>query len=237
VTEPAGAPHLLLVDDDPRLLMLLGDKLRRDGLIVECARTGRAALQSFEERWPDIVILDTFLSDMSGHDLAERIKARGDVPILILSAETAAEQKVESLRRHAEDYVTKPFHYPELYARVQRILHRVPDRIPSQELVLGPELTIQLSRRRALIGEREVRLSPIESRVLAVLAARVGSPVATQQLLARVWRLATDADPASVWVTIRRLRQKLETDPDHPRYLVTAEAGGYALQRPESVAV
>jgi two-component system, OmpR family, KDP operon response regulator KdpE len=237
VTGPADAPHLLLVDDDPRLLMLLGDKLRRDGLIVECARTGRAALQSFEERWPDIVILDTVLSDMSGHDLAERIKARGDVPILVLSAETEVEQKAESLLGHAEDYVTKPFHYPELFARVQRILHRVQDRIPSQELVLGPELTIQLSRGRALIGEREVRLSPTESRVLAVLASRVGSPVTTQELLARVWRLAADADPASVWVTIRRLRQKLETDPDHPRYLVTADAGGYSLLRSETVAV
>ena len=172
---------------------------------------------------------------MSGHELAERIKTRGDVPILILSAENEAEQKVESLRRHAEDYVTKPFHYPELFARVQRILHRIQDRIPSQELVLGPELTIQLSRRRALIGEREVRLSPTESRLLAVLASRVGSPVGTQQLLTRVWRLTTDADPASVWVTIRRLRQKLEADPDHPRYLVTAEEGGYALRRAESL--
>jgi two-component system KDP operon response regulator KdpE len=227
------APNLLLVDDDPRLLMLLGDKLRRDGLVVECARTGRAALQSFEDRWPDIVILDTVLSDMSGHDLAERIKARADVPILILSADTEADQKVESLRRHAEDYVTKPFHYPELYARIQRILHRIHDRIPSQELVLGPELTIQLSRRRALIGDREVHLSPTESRLLAVLAARVGSPVATQQLLDRVWRFGVDVDPASVWVTIRRLRKKLETDPDHPRYLVTMDTAGYALRRLE----
>jgi two-component system KDP operon response regulator KdpE len=231
------APHLLLVDNDPRLLMLLGDKLRRDGLFVECARTGREALESFEERWPDIVILDTYLSDMSGHDLAERIKTRGDVPILVLSAEAGAEEVVQSLWRHAEDYVTKPYHYPELFARIQRILRRVPDRIPSEELILGPELTIQLSRRRALIGQREVRLSPTESRLLAVLATRVGSPVDTQQLLTRVWRLATDADPASVWVTIRRLRQKLEADPANPRYLVTASAGGYALQRAEPAAV
>ena len=115
------------------------------------------------------MILELELPDMSGHDVADRIKERGDIPILVLSAVTEVESKVESLRRHAEDYVTKPFHYPELHAGSRRILGRTHDRIPSRELVLGPDLSIQLSRRQAIVCGTAVSLSPTESRLLSVL--------------------------------------------------------------------
>jgi len=226
----SGAAKLLLVDRDPRLVMLLGDKLRRDGYEVARATSGREALATLDEGWPDLVILELELPDMSGHDLADRIKQRGDIPILVLSAVTEVESKVESLRRHAEDYVTKPFHYPELNARIERILSRTHDRIPSKELVLGPDLSIQLSRRQAIVGGAVVSLSPTESRLLSVLSARLGTTVTTDQLLARVWGSAEDAEPAYVWVSIRRLRQKLEPATGKPRYLVTSGRGGYMLR-------
>ena len=226
----SDAPKLLLVDRDPRLVMLLGDKLRRDGYEVARATTGKEALASLDEGWPDLVILELELPDMSGHDVADRIKERGDIPILVLSAVTEVESKVESLRRHAEDYVTKPFHYPELHARIQRILGRTHDRIPSRELVLGPDLSIQLSRRQAIVCGTAVSLSPTESRLLSVLSARLGSSVTTDELLSRVWGSADDADPAYVWVSIRRLRQKLEPQAGKPRYLVTSGRGGYLLR-------
>jgi len=222
----SDAAKLLLVDRDPRLLMLLGDKLRRDGYEVTIATSGKEALATLDEGWPDLVILELELPDLHGHDLADRIKERGDIPILVLSAVTEVESKVESLRRHAEDYVTKPFHYPELNARIERILSRTHDRIPSRELVLGPDLTIQLSRRQAIVCGTTVSLSPTESRLLSVLSARLGTSVTTEQLRSSVWGSA-DADPASVWVSIRRLRQKLEPGAEKPRYLVTSGRGGY----------
>jgi len=225
----SDAAKLLLVDRDPRLLMLLGDKLRRDGYEVTIATSGKEALATLDEGWPDLVILELELPDLHGHDLADRIKERGDIPILVLSAVTEVESKVESLRRHAEDYVTKPFHYPELNARIERILSRTHDRIPSRELVLGPDLTIQLSRRQAIVCGTTVSLSPTESRLLSVLSARLGTSVTTEQLRSSVWGSA-DADPASVWVSIRRLRQKLEPGAEKPRYLVTSGRGGYMLQ-------
>jgi len=225
----SDAAKLLLVDRDPRLLMLLGDKLRRDGYEVTIATSGKEALATLDEGWPDLVILELELPDLHGHDLADRIKERGDIPILVLSAVTEVESKVESLRRHAEDYVTKPFHYPELNARIERILSRTHDRIPSRELVLGPDLTIQLSRRQAIVCGTTVSLSPTESRLLSVLSARLGTSVTTEQLRSSVWGSA-DADPASVWVSIRRLRQKLEPGAEKPRYLVTSGRGGYMLR-------
>jgi DNA-binding response OmpR family regulator len=227
VTEPA---KLLLIDRDPRLVMLLGDKLRRDGYDVTRATSGKEALAMLDEGWPDLVILELQLPDIDGHELADRIKDRGDIPILVLSAVTEVVSKVESLRRHAEDYVTKPFHYPELHARIERILSRTVDRIPSRELVLGPDLSIRLSRRQAIVDGAVVSLSPTESRLLSVLSARLGTTVTTDQLLVRVWGSIEDADPAYVWVSIRRLRQKLEPKAVKPRYLVTSGRGGYMLQ-------
>jgi DNA-binding response OmpR family regulator len=224
------AAALLVVDRDPRLVMLLGDKLRRDGYVVSRATTGKEALHALDEGWPDLVILELELPDMSGHALADRIKERADIPILVLSAVTSVESKVESLRHHAEDYVTKPFHYPELHARIERILSRTRERMPSRELVLGPDLSIRLSRRQAVVRGEVVQLSLIESRLLAVLSARLNTSVSTDELRRRVWGAADDADPASVWVSVRRLRQKLEPDADKPRYLITSGRAGYMLR-------
>ena len=222
--------RLLVVDDDAPLLMLIADKLRRDGFDVTAASSGAEAMAAFDERWPQVVILDLMMPDMDGQEVAERIKARADIPIIILSAVTASESKIGAITRFAEDYITKPFNYQELLARVQRVLHRLNERIPSHELVVGPDLTLMLSRRRARVGDRSVQLSPIETRLLVTLAAQKSEPVSTDQLLARVWSNSDGADPTYVWVTMRRLRQKLEVDPDRPRYLVSEPGGGYRLQ-------
>ena len=221
--------RLLLVDDDVQLLSYLGDRLHRDGYDVTTAKSGGEALAALDAAWPDLVILDLMMPRMSGEDLAALIKKRADIPIIVLSAITAAESKVESISRYAEDYLTKPFHHDELVARIRRVLGRLNERIPSQELVLGPDLTLVLRRREAVVDGNVVGLSPTEARFMATLAANVGEPVRTERLLARVWSDADGADPAYVWVTVRRLRRKIEPDPDQPRYLVTEKGGGYRL--------
>ena len=223
--------RILLVDDDVRLAGLLGDRLQHDGYECVIARTGPDALRRLDQAWPDLILLDLMLPGIDGVELAGQIKKRADIPIIIVSAVDESESKVDLLQRYAEDYVTKPFDFDELLARIQRVLRRVGDRIPSQALELGPHLTLILGRREAIRDGERVGLSRTEARLLATLAANLGQPVATETILSRVWSDADGADPAYVWVTVRRLRRKIEMDPDVPRYLLTERAGGYRLVR------
>jgi DNA-binding response OmpR family regulator len=221
--------QILLVDDDAQLLGFLSDRLRRDGYEVQVARSGREAMQRLDDAWPDLVVLDLLMPGIDGVKLAGRIKQRADLPIIVLSAITAAESKVELIQRYAEDYVTKPFDYEELRARIDRVLDRLQDRIPRRELRLGEDLTLVLPRREAFVAGQRVSLSRTETRLLATLAAQLGRPVTTERLLNRVWSTAEGADPPYVWVTVRRLRQKIERDPDAPRHLLTERGLGYRL--------
>ena len=228
----APAPvRILLVDDDPNLLVFLADELRDDGFAVTTARDGSEALRRLNEGWPDLLVVDMMMPRMDGLTLARQVKERADLPIIVLSAIDAGDSKAEALEEVAEDYVTKPFHYPELRARINRVLRRVGDKVPTGALRLGPRLTLDLHRRRALIDDRTVSLSPVESRLLYALAANVGHVVPTDVLLARGWAETEIPDPGYVWVTMRRLRQKLEADPDHPVHLETVRGVGYRLNR------
>jgi DNA-binding response OmpR family regulator len=225
----ATAPRLLIVDDDPNLLVLLADQLRADGFEVQTARDGREALRRLEAGWPDLLIIDMMMARMDGLTLAREIKATADLPIIVLSAIDTADSKADLLEEVAEDYVTKPYHYPELRARVLRVLRRLGDKVPRRSLVLGPDLTLELHRRSAIVDGRAVQLTPTESRLLYALAANLGNTVSTETLLARGWADTDDADPSYVYVTMRRLRRKIARDPDRPAHLVTVRGVGYRL--------
>jgi DNA-binding response OmpR family regulator len=227
---PVRAPRLLLVDDDSRLLVVLAEQLRDDGFEVTTARDGAEALRRLEHAWPDLVILDVTMPRVDGPTLAREIKARADLPIIVLSAIDTGDRKAALLEEVAEDYVTKPYHYPELRARINRVLRRLGDRLPGQRIVLGDDLVLELHRRAATVNGLEVALTPTESRLLYALAANLGRTISTDTLLARGWADTEDADPSYVWVTMRRLRQKLEIDPNRPRHLVTIRGIGYRLE-------
>lgn len=224
-----NAPRILLVDDDPNLLVVLAEQLRDDGFAVATARDGQEALRRLRSGWPDLIVLDMMMPRLDGLSLAREIKAIADLPIIVLSAIDAADSKADLLDEVAEDYVTKPFHYPELRARINRVLRRLGDRVPRQSLVLGPDLSLDLHRRTASVRGRVVALTPTESRLLYALAANLGQTVPTETLIARGWAETDDADPSYVWVTMRRLRQKIEPDPDRPRHLLTVRGVGYRL--------
>lgn len=225
-------PHVLLVDDDARLVSLLEDRLRRDGFQPTVATGGREAISAIDRSWPDIVVLDLMLPDMRGEQVAAQIKKRADLPIIVLSAVTEVASRTASIRDFAEDYLVKPFHYAELRVRMERVLRRMPDRAASEEQQVATGLALALRRREAVVNGRRIRLTPVESRFLGALAAAGGEPLTTEQLLARVWADADGADPVYVWVTIRRLRQKLEPDPAHPVFVHTVKGGGYRLGDP-----
>jgi DNA-binding response OmpR family regulator len=221
--------RILLVDDDPSLLVVLSEQLSEDGYEVATARDGQEAVRRLESGWPDLILLDLMMPRVDGLALARQIKADADLPIIVLSAVDSADSKARLLDEVAEDYITKPYHYPELRARIQRVLRRLGDRIPRQSLVLGPNLTLDLYRRAATVAGNEVQLTPTEARLLNVLAANLGEIVATETLLSRGWTDTEEAEPSYVWVSMRRLRQKIETDPDRPVHLLTARGLGYKL--------
>lgn len=227
--EPRRGERILLVDDDTTLLSLLSARLERDGYAVQSAASGAQALANIDDSWPDLVILDLLLPGMDGEELAARIKRQVDLPIIVLSAIADAASKARLIERFADDYVTKPFDYTELLARIRRVQHRVGDRLPSREVRLGPDLTLVLDRRECWVGGVRAGLSPTETRVLTALVASLGDTVTTARLVARGWSDVGGVDPALVWVTVRRLRRKIERDPDHPRYLLTERGVGYRL--------
>jgi DNA-binding response OmpR family regulator len=221
--------RILLVDDDPSLLVVLSEQLHDDGYEVATARDGQEALRRLESGWPDLIILDLMMPRIDGLALARQIKESADLPIIVLSAIDTADSKARLLDEVAEDYVTKPYHYPELRARIHRVLRRLGDRIPRQSLVLGPNLTLDLHRRAATVAGVEVQLTPTEARLLGALAANLGDVVTTSTLLSRGWVDTEEAEPSYVWVSMRRLRQKVEVDADQPIHLLTVRGIGYRL--------
>jgi DNA-binding response OmpR family regulator len=228
------APRILIVDDDANLRVLLADQLRADGYEIATARDGDEALRRLRTGWPDLLIIDMMMPRMDGLSLAREIKAQADLPIIVLSAIDAGDSKANLLEEVAEDYVTKPYHYPELRARIHRVMRRLGDKVPRQSLELGPDLTLDLHRRQATAGGRVVQLTPTESRLLYALAANIGQTVSTEMLLARGWAETEDADPSYVWVTMRRLRQKVEIDAKRPVHVQTVRGVGYRLVRTPS---
>ena len=221
--------RILLVDDDPNLLVVLAEQLRDDGFEVSTARDGQEALRRLEAGWPDLILLDLMMPKVDGLALAREIKAAADLPIIVLSAIDTADSKARLLDEVAEDYVSKPYHYPELRARIDRVLRRLGDRIPRQSLVLGHNLTLDLHRKAATVGGTEVQLTPTESRLPPALVAHLNEAVTTDTLLARGWTDTEEAEASYVWVSMRRLRQKIEVDPDKPAHLLTVRGVGYRL--------
>jgi len=165
---------------------------------------------------------------MDGFELCARVKRIADLPIIVLSAVDASEAKVRALEEYAEDYITKPFNPDELVARVQRVMRRASAGRP--QLVLdGGDLEIDLAARRVTTAAGQTALTPTEVRLLQVLISSVDRTVPTETILDRVWAESDGADASYVWVTVRRLRLKLERDPDQPRHLLTERGIGYRL--------
>jgi DNA-binding response OmpR family regulator len=231
---PPVRPAVLLVDDDLTLLSVLSRRIERAGYVTRTAPSGPAALKQLESNWPALMVVDLMMPGMDGFELCRRVKQLADLPIIVLSAVDASEAKVSALELYAEDYVTKPFDPDELIARIQRVLRRAS--IGSPQISLdGGDIEVDLATRRLTTPSGTHQLTPTEARLLQVLAASVDRIIPTDELLSRVWTDADGADPSYLWVTVRRLRRKLEADPDKPRYLVTERGIGYRLSSGSTV--
>jgi two-component system KDP operon response regulator KdpE len=225
---PAQRPALLLVDDDATLLSVLSRHLTREGFDVRTAPSGQAAMASLNQGWPTLIVLDLMMPGMDGFELSQRIKRLADLPIIVLSAVDADSTKIDAIQHFAEDYVVKPFSPDELVARIHRVLRRTaPGR--AQVSIADGDLEIDLAGRRVSTLAGNHSLTPTEARFLQVLMGSLDRTVPTEVLLDRVWSESDGADASYVWVTVRRLRRKLELDPDRPRFLLTERGIGYRL--------
>ena len=223
--------HLcLVIEDDTGIRDVLRVLLEAcDYRVVEAATAQRGLIEARAHK-PDLLLVDLGLPDGDGLNLIRDVRTWSAVPIVVLSARTMEEQKVAALDAGADDYVTKPFGTPELLARIRAALRRrttSTDNPPRLEF--GP-CAVDLARREARNAEGDVHLTPLEYRLLDVLACHAGLVVRTPQLLREVWGPGRGDDTGSLRVSMRNLRQKLEPDPRQPRYLLTEVGLGYRLR-------
>ena len=229
-TPTAEKSRVLVVDDEPQITRVLRTVLSSQGYQVRTASEGEAALSNFAEFRPELVITDLYMPHMDGVELCKRIRAMSTVPIIVLSVKGEERTKVEALDSGADDYVTKPFGIDELLARVRAALRRNATGAATSSLVRFGSVSVDLARREVRGGDTGVHLTPLEFRVLENLARHPGTIVKQEALIREVWGPAQVGDTRSLRVCIRKLRAKLEPDPQRPRYLVTEAGLGYRLR-------
>jgi DNA-binding response OmpR family regulator len=224
---PAADSLVLVVDDEPMVREVVSRYLEREGFEVDTAVDGREAAGLLERRRPDLVILDLMIPHVGGLDLLRQIRHSGDLPVIILTAKGDEGDRVLGLELGADDYVVKPFSPRELAARVRSVLRRSDSR-PSENRLVFDGMEIEPSAREVTIGGRPVELAPKEYEVLLYLASSPRQVFSRGQLLEQVWGSSLEwQDPSTVTVHIGRIRQKIEPDPQKPRWIDTVWGVGY----------
>ncbi len=222
------AAKVLLVDDEIPIQRAVGPLLSSRGYDVRTAATGAQALSAQSEWSPDLIILDLGLPDIGGAEVCRRIREGSEVPIIVLSARGSERDKVEALDRGADDYVTKPFGPEELLARIRTALRRAfkPETQDTGQVEAG-DLVIDFDRRRVVRDDEEIRLTPKEFELLALLARNQGRVLTHRTILKEIWGANAVNQPEHLWVLVRQLRRKIERDPPNPHYVVSEPWVGY----------
>jgi two-component system, OmpR family, response regulator RegX3 len=224
--------RVLVVEDEESWSDALTSMLRRDGFEVAVAGTGPLALAEFDHNGADLVLLDLMLPQMSGIEVCHELRARGNVPIIIVSALDSEIDRVVGLEIGADDYVTKPYSVRELLARVRTVLRRCGGGDSTAEaprLVVGP-IEMDVERHLVLTDGGEVSLTVKEFQVLELLLRNPGRVLTRSQLIDRVWGPGYVGDMRTLDVHVKRIRTKIEKDPATPRHLLTVRGVGFKLQ-------
>ncbi|MFJ9585759.1 response regulator [Streptomyces acidicola] len=223
---------VLVVEDDPHLVRALVINMRARRYGVDAAPDGATALRLAAARQPDVVMLDLGLPDMDGVDVIRALRGWTRVPILVLSARQASDEKVAALDAGADDYITKPFSMDELLARLRAAVRRTEDTplAPGTTLVETDDFTVDLLAKRVVRGGRDVRLTPTEWHLLEILITSPGRLVTQKELLREVWGASQSRKTNYLRVYMAQLRRKLEADPSHPRHLITEPGMGYRFE-------
>jgi two-component system phosphate regulon response regulator PhoB len=229
---------ILIVEDDPDICDLLKRVLEADGYEVETATDSAGALKAVAEGAPDLVLLDVVLGGEDGRDLLVKLRQKSDVPAVFLTGRGLEGDRIAGLRMGADDYIVKPFSRGELSARIETVLRRTrsstssPEaKSPASGLSFG-ELKIDLTTREVERAGELIELTAMEFNLLAFLASSPRQVFSRQQLLQNVWSSSSEwQDEATVTEHIRRVRRKIEVDPDHPRWITTVRGVGYRFER------
>ncbi len=224
--------RILVIDDDRQLLELIRVALEREEFVVLTCDNGVEGLKLAYKEHPDLVLLDLMLPQMDGMEICHRLQELSDIPIIILSAVTSKTDVVRGLTQGAKDYVTKPFHIPELVARIRIALRHTPQgRSERRSAVLlhGP-LCVDLARRTVTAHGNPVSLTPTEFRLLVYLAQHAGQVIPHKTLLMEVWGPEYANQIEYLHLYMRYLRQKLERDPSNPQLIKTERGIGYYME-------
>ncbi len=223
--------NILVVDDEPRYLRLMEANLVTEGFMVTKATNGQEAVDQVVEKHPDLVLLDVMMPVLDGFGALERIREFSNVPIIIVTARGSENDRVRGLDLGADDYIVKPFSATELLARVRAVLRRAQTSGSAfaQSTFNHGNLRIDFARAEVFKDDRIVFLSATEYRLLLQFAHNQGSVLTSEQLLTDVWGPEYRDDKEILWVSISRLRQKLELDAKNPVHIVTRSGLGYTM--------
>ena len=220
---------MLVVDDEPKIVDVVREYLEHAGFSVRTAGDGPAALERARALAPDLVVLDLGLPGLDGLDVARQLRKSSRVPVIILTARGEEVDRIIGLELGADDYLVKPFSPRELVARVRAVLRRVDERdaAGADEPIVRGDVVVDPARRRVTVAGTPVELTPTEFDLLAHLARQPGRVFTRAQLLTAVHGVAVESYERAVDAHIKNLRRKLEPDPRHPRYVLTAHGIGY----------
>jgi two-component system, OmpR family, response regulator RegX3 len=221
-------PKILLIEDEDSLVETLRYSLEREGLRVESATDGGAALDRFRHELPDVVVLDLMLPTLSGLDVCRQIRAESNVPIIMLTAKDSEADKVAGLELGADDYVTKPFSMREIASRIRAQLRRagLAADTPRTRLAGGP-VELDVDRHEVHIRGERVALPPKEFELLGILLRSKGRLLTREYLIDEVWGSDYIGDTRTLDVHVKRLRSKIEIDPKRPVHILTVRGLGY----------
>jgi two-component system KDP operon response regulator KdpE len=220
--------RILLVDDDQTLSNLLSQYLRESNFEVFSAPNGPAGLRLAFNEHPDLVLLDVMMPGMDGWEVCTRLRELSDVPVIMITAKTAEADKLRGFSLGVDDYVTKPFSFTELVARIQAVIGRLHNERKEVGYIAHGEIVLNMEKYQASLGGRTLVLTPTEFRLLEVLVRRKGKVVSDEALIREVWG-SERSDPALVRRYILMLRKKLEDDPSSPVWVRTVRGFGYRL--------
>jgi two-component system KDP operon response regulator KdpE len=227
--------HLILVvDDEPAIVRLVRSKLLADGYSVETAGSGEEAIDFLDHERPDLIVLDLMMPGIDGFETLRRVRAKSQVPVILLTARSGDADVSRGFHSGADDYLAKPFNPDELALRVAAVLRRTAGATPigGKSVLVYPGVTIDLDRRTVSVNNEEVRLSRTEWELLSQLAGNAGRVMLHGELLARIWgpEFRDEAHYLRTWVS--RLRAKLEADPSAPELITTFPGLGYRMESP-----
>jgi len=225
--------RLLIIEDDEDLRKALKMSLKQQGYAIETAATGPKGLEKARAGEHDLIILDLMLPGMDGLSLVRALRQTSQTPVLMLTARSAEMDKIIGLESGADDYLTKPFSLGELVARIRALLRRTrPAPAPQADRLVSGDLTLNLITRRVTLRGQRLSMSPKEFSLLAELMRNEGAVLSRDLLLAQVWGYDYAGATRTVDVHIRWLREKIEEDPSHPRYIQTVRGVGYRFEGP-----